>query len=237
MPERVVDLLEPVDVQEERGDRTARRGQVGVDELVQVGAVGQAGERVVPRLPGRGPFGAHPGGHVGVGQHDVARLVDPRGLHVEPPGARREPHREVGGGAVAQAHGELADAGQQRAAVLVVAHPEGEGEVVAADGDAEAVVVEVLGGLGPGGVRQQDPPVRVDQQRRRGQRVEDGLHQQRCAGAVAAAVPHVGGQGPAGPSSHCFPPPSSWTPVTSSASPSAHALGGTPPDGMARPKG
>jgi hypothetical protein len=214
----VVDLLEPVDVEEQRGDRRPGRGQVGVDQLVQVGAVRQPGERVVPRLPGRGALGAHPGGHVGVGQDDVARLVHPRGLQVEPAGARGELHGQVGGGGVAQAHRELADAGDQRPGVLVVPHLQGEGEVVAAHRHAEAVVVQHLGGLVPGGVRQEHRAVRVDQQRGRGQRVEDRLDEERCRAPTGPAA-HVGGQRAARSWSHVAAPRVRGTPSTSTPSP------------------
>ena len=51
-------------------------------------AVGQAGQLVVPGLPGQRLLVAHPLGDVGVGDDDPRRALDPRGLQPEPGGAR-----------------------------------------------------------------------------------------------------------------------------------------------------
>ena len=60
--EGVVDVLEPVDVEEEHGDRRPVGPlQLGVDELVQVRPVGQLGEVVVAGLPGGRPARPAPG--------------------------------------------------------------------------------------------------------------------------------------------------------------------------------
>lgn len=196
--ERVVHVLEAVDVEEEDGDRgVTRPAQLRVDELVQARPVGQPGEVVVPRLPRGGLLRRDAGRHVGVGDDDVPGLVDPAGLQVVPAGARRMRHRVVGRHQVPLAAGELADLLDHRARARVAAHLQGQPEVVATYADPEAVVVEHLGGVDPRRVGQQDLAVGVDQQGRRRQRVEHGLDEDPVVGARTAAA-HVERQlGPA----------------------------------------
>jgi hypothetical protein len=80
----VVDGLEAVQVHEQHRDRAAPRPQRSADELVQISAVGQVGQVVVPGTPERGLLSLDAVGDVGVGDHDPAGAVDPRVLDVEP---------------------------------------------------------------------------------------------------------------------------------------------------------
>jgi hypothetical protein len=163
----VVDVLEAVDVEEEDRHRApVVLLQRGVDELVQVGAVGQLGEGVVAGPPVGGALGGDPVGDVGVGDHDLAGLVDPGGLQVDPVRAAAQFEGVVGPHRGPLPAGERAQLVDQRGAVVAAVEPAGHGEVVAVHPDAHPVVADDLGGLLPGGVRQQHRALGVDQQGR-----------------------------------------------------------------------
>jgi hypothetical protein len=197
--EAVVDVLEAVDVEEQHGDRRlVGAAQLGVDELVQVGPVGQLGEVVVPGLPGRRPLGDDPGGDVGVGDHDLPGLVDPGGLQVEPAGAHRGGEGVVEGDELALTAGQLAEPVEHAEVARVTGQAAGHPEVVAADADREPLVAEGLGGRPPRGVGQQHAALHVEQQRGRGQRIEHGLHDHGVAALCTVASPHVPRELPGG---------------------------------------
>ena len=175
--EGVVDVLEAVDVEEEHRHRAAVvLLELGVDELVQVGAVGQLGEGVVAGPPVRGALGGDPGGDVGVGDHHLPGLVDTGGLQVDPVRAVRQLEGVVGLHRRALAAGERAQLVDEGGGAVVAVEPAGHREVVAVHPDPDPVVAEDVGGLVPRGVGQQHGAVGVDQQGGRGQRVEHRLH-------------------------------------------------------------
>jgi hypothetical protein len=102
--ERVVDLLEPVEVDEHEGDAAGcRTVERRIGPLPQQRPVGQAGERVVQRLPAVG-LGLGDGGAAAAGQHDgepaddqQADAEDHRREHQEQPlGALHVAERLVG---------------------------------------------------------------------------------------------------------------------------------------------
>ena len=74
MPEGVVDLLEPVQVEAEHGEHAAapEMGEGLLDPLAEHGAVGQAGEDVVAGHVGDAGIGLAPLGHVLVGRDHAA---------------------------------------------------------------------------------------------------------------------------------------------------------------------
>ena len=148
-------------------------------------------------LPGQGLLVAHPLGDVGVRDDDLARGLDPCGLHPEPDGVRAQlAGVVVDEGPVCDARPagqELADARTDDPPVLGRQVLGEHGQVVVADqSGTQPGPDDDLPLPGPPAVHRRDPAVAVQQHRGRGQRLQDGAQLlQLCRRPVLGAVAFV----------------------------------------------